>query len=488
MQEQPFTGFIKPYGVCVNFIAPDGKIVETCPFSPVHGRDAVETLHAESQDSGRENRTIAFLFRELFLSAQGNVMDKGAQDPLNLSLLEATAMKLWVERHVVLQPLPAWSLVQVRDWSKDLLNYTITSKDVVTRLTSKIGFQEAQQIVMTLSLPAVKLLERVKRVVKTQNISSLAAMTEGMAIEGTYDAGSGTITLMEFIEMLYPDVPPMKKAVRSFTLLHECGEAVWTMLPESDKEQWKKVSWPRTAGKKVEKHFLTFYAHHKDEKEDFCDHFAAYILHGPEFRMAAASARPLKRKYRLMRSIIENLTGTSPEFPRFIPWTIREMQGALEQEIKRMELKDAIELEEKNAAESYLENRERIFEIRKSFEQLVAQDERQADAQDVEDLDDRKAAEQEEEDENEEYEEPIYKEEGLIEVHEIRAKVKDVLESIMDSQEPGFRDLRRKVVDCLIENDWEGVEDALDFLDEEDKEEAMDLLGEIDAGPQRPRF
>ena len=78
MQEQPFTGFIKPYGVCVNFIAPDGKIVETCPFSPVHGRDAVETLHAESQDSGRENRTIAFLFRELFLSVQGNVMDKGA--------------------------------------------------------------------------------------------------------------------------------------------------------------------------------------------------------------------------------------------------------------------------------------------------------------------------------------------------------------------------------------------------------------------------
>ena len=486
MQEQPFTGFIKPFGVCVNFIAPDGKIIETCPFSPVHGRDAVETLHAESQDSGRENRTIAFLFRELFMSVQGNVMDKGVEDVQNLSLLEATALQLWVERHVVLQPLPAWSLVQVHDWSKDLLSYTVTGKDVVTRLTSKIGVQEAQQIVMTLSIPDAKLLERVKRVVKVQNVHSLAAMTEGMAIEGTYEAGSGTITLMEFLEMLYGDVTPMKKAVRSFTLLHECGEAVWTMLQESDKEQWKKVSWPRTARKKVEKHFLTFYAHHKDEKEDFCDHFAAYILHGPEFRMATASARPLKRKYRLLRSIIATLTGVSSEFPCFIPWTIREIQGALEQEIEHMELKDAIELEEKKAADSYLDNQERIFEIRKSFEQLVAQDERKSNAQDAEDPDDRKAAEQEEEDEDEEYENPIQEEEGLIEVHEIRAKVTDVLESIMDPEELEFRSLRRKVVDCLLDGDWEGVEDALDFLDKEDKEETMDLLYEIDAGPQRP--
>ncbi len=487
MQEQPFTGFIKPFGVCVNFIAPDGKIVETCPFSPVHGRDAVETLHAESQDSGRENRTIAFLFRELFMSVQGNVMDKGAQDPMNLSLLEATALQLWVERHVVLQPLPAWSLVQVRDWSKDLLGYTITGKDVVTRLTSKVGVQEAQQIAMTLSLPAVKLLERVKRIVKTQSIHSIGAIMAGMVIEGTYEAGSQTITLMEFPEMLYTDISPMKKAVRSFTLLHECGEAVWTMLQDSDKEQWKKISWPRTARKKAEKHFLTFYAHHKDEKEDFCDHFAAYILHGPEFRMATANARPLKRKYRLLRSIIANLTGIASEFPRFIPWTIREIQGALEQEIKQMELKEAIELEEKNASKSYLDNKERIFEIRKSFEQLVAQDDRKIDAQDAEDPDDRKAAEQEE-DEDEEYEDPIQEEEGLIEVHEVRAKVKDVLESIMDPQEPEFRSLRRKVVDCLLEGDWEGVEDALNFLNEDDKEETMDLLREIDAGPQRPRF
>ena len=395
-------------------------------------------------------------------------------------------VKVQVERHVVLQPLPAWSLVQVHDWSKDLLSYTVTGKDVVTRLTSKIGVQEAQQIVMTLSIPDAKLLERVKRVVKVQNVHSLAAMTEGMAIEGTYEAGSGTITLMEFLEMLYGDVTPMKKAVRSFTLLHECGEAVWTMLQESDKEQWKKVSWPRTARKKVEKHFLTFYAHHKDEKEDFCDHFAAYILHGPEFRMATASARPLKRKYRLLRSIIATLTGVSSEFPCFIPWTIREIQGALEQEIEHMELKDAIELEEKKAADSYLDNQERIFEIRKSFEQLVAQDERKSNAQDAEDPDDRKAAEQEEEDEDEEYENPIQEEEGLIEVHEIRAKVTDVLESIMDPEELEFRSLRRKVVDCLLDGDWEGVEDALDFLDKEDKEETMDLLYEIDAGPQRP--
>lgn len=483
-QEQPFTGFIQPYGVCVNFIAPDGKIVETCPFSPVHGREAVETLRAETEDTGRENRTIAYLFRDLFSWVQDSVMDKGAEDPSALSLLEATALRLWVERHVVLQPLPACSLVPVRDFEKHIFEYTVTGKDVVTRLTAKIGLQEARQIVMTLQLPAVKFLERVKRVVKTRNVHSFAAMMAGAAIAGTYEAGSQTITLMEFLKMLYGNAPPIQKAARSFTLLHECGEAVWTMLEGKDKERWKKISWPRRARVKVDKHFLTFYAHHEDEKEDFCDHFASYILHGSEFRVAAAKARPLKRKYRLLRSIVAALTGSPTEFPHFVPWTIREIHGALEQNIERIKLADAVALEESYNEKVRDANVERIFEIRKSFEQLLSQEDKKADAEDIDDPDERKLAEHEDEDEDEKCETAIEVEDGWIEIHEVRASVTDALETVYGPEESGFRDLRNEVTERLLDDDWEGIEAALDFLGEDDKEDIMSLLREIDAGPQ----
>jgi hypothetical protein len=486
VREQPFTGFIQPYGVCINFIAPDGKIVETCPFSPVHSRETVEILYSETKDAGRENRTLAFLFHELFSWIQGKVMDRFAENPSALSLLEATALKLWLERHVVLQPLPSWSLVPVRDFWQHIFHYTTTGKDVVAKLTSKIGLQEAQQIVMTLQLPDVQLLERVKRVVKTQSIHSLASMMEGMAIEGSYEPDSQTIILIELPEMLYGDASPIQKAARSFQLLHECGEAVWTMLSESDKEQWKQISWPPKARQKKAKHFLTFYARHRDEKEDFCDHLAAYILHGPEFRLATKKAQPLRRKYQFLRRIVAFLTGSATEFPLFIPWTIEQIHGALDQEVKRLELEEAVAAEEALSDEVWEGNMEHIFEIRKSFEQLLTQEEKEVDAQDIDDPEERKLAEQEDEDEDEEYEEAIEVKDGWIEMHEIRTSVTDALDSVYDRDRRGFKNLRDKVTEYLLDNDWQGIETMLNFLDEEDKEEVMSLLREIDTRSQKP--
>lgn len=484
VQEQPFTGFIQPYGASLKFIAPDGKIVEQCPFSPLHGREAVETIQSEMDDVGRENRTIAHLFRELFVSVQGEIMDRFSNDEESLSLLEATALKMWVERGVVLQPLPVWSLVPVRDFMRDIVHYTPTGKDVVTRVTSKIGFAEAQQIAMTLQLTPHVLLERVKRVVKIPAIHSIAALMDGMVIKGCYEANSQTVTLMEFSEKLYGNIPAIEKASRSFTLLHECGEAVWTMLDEDTRARWKKISWTQSR-RQLEKHFLTFYAHHKDEKEDFCDHLAAYILHGPEFRVAAAKAGPLKRKYRQLRQILATLTGSPIEYPRFVPWTIREIHGALQQEVERMKLEDAIMFEGGRIAELNKENAERVFQIRKTFETLIADEERAIDAEDIEDPVERQLAEQDD-DEEEEYAEEIKTEDGFIEVHEVRALVTDALETVCDREEPGlnFRSLRNKVTNCVLDDDWDGVEDALYFLDEEDKEDVMSLLRDINAGPQ----
>lgn len=476
VQEQPFTGFIQPYGASLKFIAPDGNIIEQCPFSSLHGREAVETIQSEMDDVGRENRTIANLFRELFASVQGSIMDRFSEDEESLSLLEATALKVWMERGVVLQPLPVWSLVPVRDFNRDMKAYVITGKDVITRVTSKIGLMETQQIAMTLQLTPPALLERIKRIVKMPAIHSIDSLMAGMAIEGCYNPSSQTVTLMEFPEKLYGNIPPIEKAARSFTLLHECGEAVWTMLDDDIRARWKKISWKQSK-RQLGKHFLTFYAHHKDEKEDFCDHFAAYILHGPEFRVAAASAGPLKRKYRLLRQIFASLTGSPIEYPRFVPWTIRQIHGALQQEVERMELEDAIAFEEERILKQQKANAEHISEIRKTFETLIDAEERAVDAEDIEDPVERQIAERDDNAEDEEYEDET--KEGYIEIHEVRACVTEVLESVVGREEQQFHSLRNTVTGCLLEGDWDGIEAALDFLTEDDLHDVLSLLDEI---------
>lgn len=482
VQEQPFTGFIQPYGASLKFIAPDGNIIEQCPFSPLYGREAVETIQSEMDDVGRENRTIAYLFRELFASVQSAIMNRFSEDEGSLSLIEATTLKLWMERGVVLQPLPVWSLVPIHDFWRDLWNYVLTGKDVVTRVTSKIGLAEAQQIAMTLQLTPPALLARVKRIVKTPAIHSIHALMEGMVIGGYYVTNSQTVTLVEFPEKLYGNIPASEKAARSFTLLHECGEAVWTMLDDNTRARWKEISWKQSR-RQLEKHFLTFYAHHKDEKEDFCDHLAAYILHGPEFRVAAAIAGPLKRKYRLLRHIMAALTGSPFEYPRFVPWTIREIHGALQQEVEQRKLEDAILFEEGIVKWLNKESAERVFEIRKTFETLIADEERVINAEDIEDPVERQIEEQNDE-EDERYEEEIEAKEGYIEIHEVRAYVTEVLEFVVGREERQFRSLRDTVTKCLLEGDWDGIEASLDFLDEDDVLDTLSLLREIETGPQ----
>jgi len=491
IQENPFVGFIQPYGASLRFIAPNGSIVEQCAFSPLHGREAIETIQAEMDDVGRENATIAHIFHGLFASVQGTIMERFCTDEDSLSLIEATALKVWLKQQVVLQLLPAWSLVPVRNYKRDIEQYVVTGKDVVARVTVKIGLTEANQIAATLSLMPLPLLARVKKIVKTPTARSIFELMEGMVIGGTYNQGSKTITLMEFPEKLYGNVGAIDKIARSFILLHECGEAVWTMLDDYTRARWKKISWPK-GRRQLEKHFLTFYAHKKDEKEDFCDHFAAYLMHGPEFRLAASKAKPLKRKYNFLRRMLRFFTGSSLDYPRVVPYTIQEVKGAIEKEVHRMSLEEVIEFEEKRWRKDVRESAEHIFEVRKTFETLIANQERDITAkEDIEDPVERQIEVQDEDqvdDEDEECEEEVEVDEGLIKIHEIRESVTEVLESVIGEEEPYFNSLRNQITEHLLDDDWDDIATALDFLAEDDLHEVIDLLHEIEIKPSKTYF
>ncbi len=472
--EMPFRGFIQPYGATIRFMDLDGNILETCPLASLYGREAAVTLYAEEEDSSRENTTIVALFKGFMADVQKDIMENVASELENLSLLESVVVELWLERGVLLQVLPVGLLKAVRDFREDMFEHSVTAKDLVFRFTSKIGLHEAQQCAMILKLLGRQLLGGVDRVIKKQYARSIAESMDGMVMQGQYDCSAKTITLRELVDCLFGDIPSYQKVARAFVLLHECGESLWPQLDEKIQGRWRKISWPRKKRSRVEKHFLTFYAHHKDEKEDFCDHFAAFVLHGPEFRLAANKSGPLRRKYRMMRSILKRILGSVVEYPSLAPWTIREVHGAIEQQVEKMRLAEAIELEEEQVKSLYREKREHIFEIRKSFENVFADEDK--DPEEDEDSDDS----EDEEDEEDFFEEADEDEvDGLMEAQELRSSVTDILESFMDEDDKDFRLLRNDLYGYILDSDWEAIKESLDFLCDEEKDEVLSQLRDI---------
>ena len=95
--------------------------------------------------------------------------------------------------------------------------------------------------------------------------------------QGEYEFASKRISLMEYPDSLFPDSSVAHRILLCFTLVHECGEAVWRTLSEQQIARWSKISWSRN-DIDPHQHFLTQYAYTENSKEDFCEHFAAQFL------------------------------------------------------------------------------------------------------------------------------------------------------------------------------------------------------------------
>ena len=385
-QDEAFHGYIQPYGPGVKIINASGRLLEWVPYNPFFLRQSVYGIYWETVDVSKTNTTFRNIFQQIQSQAEVQILTEGVENNGELSEIEGVKADLQLQYGIDLAILPKTSVLELRK-TGDIFSIGISKDGFVERTNSKFTLQEAKDVFAAVRLLPKELLVNVKSIKKiTKTSIPIEAYLKGLVREGEYSPDTGEIILYYSCELVPAEAKDAYRLKRMATLLHEIGESVWETLSKEEQEQWRKISWD---GEEVDKkaHFLTFYSQFDDERDDFCDHFACFVIHGEEFRQKADKSSPLKLKYQFIAKLLKNRTGRQVEYPKFSPYSIEEIHGILEQEVAKMSLEEAAHAQEEAARKEWREAKREIGEVAKSFEDLQEKAERETEAEEEEDYD-----------------------------------------------------------------------------------------------------
>ncbi len=390
IQETPFCGYLTPSGTRILFFNEQGEVCGQSEYSSYHARGILQGIYQESIDDRGENRTMLELADRMMRKTRQKVMDWFEDnDEAELSPLENIAFEIWMSHETALSVLPKMEIRAIQS----LTDHHRLAKYQHMDTSMKIGNAEALQYQQTLSLLDRKLTEEVRTIRKDQgHFSSLIGKITGQIIAGTYSPKEKEICISEPAGYGYHDVAKTAQAERSMTLLHECGEALWTTLTDEEKARWSSISWGKKRSRKISKkqrakNFLTNYSS-TDPKEDFCEHMACYVLRGKEFRMRAAGSDArtvLGEKYRTIRRIFADRIGQVREYDNMLAFSIDQINDALEQEAKRMRAENALQETEEDIDVINISSRAELRENVESTEDLDLDDEASARREEADD-------------------------------------------------------------------------------------------------------
>lgn len=386
LQDELFRGYIQPYGPGVKIIDQQGELREFIPYNPFFLRQAVYNLYWEVVDVSRANSTFAGIFNQLLIQTEAKVLTETVESGGDLSELEGIKADLQLQYGVILEFLPKHKSSELRGSLQAMGAGVLLSEGRREQTNSRMSLDEAREVAQVVRLLPKELLRQVrliKKVVATR--VPLQAYLSGMHSEGEYVEQDKEIILYKTGTLLPSQIEAVYRLRRMFTLLHEVGESVWPMLSSQEQALWRSISWGGPVNDKAS-HFLTFYSHASGGRDDFCDHFAAYVFHGEEFRQKAALNEPLGQKYQFIRGVFERLTSQAKEYQQVSPLLLEEIHGELEQEVQRMDLAEAVQAREEEDERRWEESREKIAQVVKSHEEIEAGKRRKEELKEEDDL------------------------------------------------------------------------------------------------------
>ncbi len=343
LEEKPFAGYSMPFGSTIRFLDMNGAVVDQVPLHPTFARDAIEGVHYEGESESRDNRTTHNLLALIRREVVEQTLTRLMEDDEYGSASERTAAKLWMDRGVTIDVTGGFEIIDTDNSAHNWYNTGLTSKHIKTRFVKKIGPEESVLLAATLGTLPPTMFKRIHAVRKLGGQISIFDRMAGVVTLGRYAEEERRIDIVETLRTLFPNASLHQKIGLQFTLLHECGEAMWTLLTEEKQAEWEKFSWPKKR-KPLRRRFLTWYST-TNEKEDFCEHFAAFVVHGREFRARAAAAKVLKRKYNFLAALFKEYAGMDLHYPG-TEQSIHEIHGALRQRRKELSIREAVEQEE----------------------------------------------------------------------------------------------------------------------------------------------
>lgn len=381
--EEPTCCYVVAFGAALRFLHEDGSVLEHIPLAQMYCRNAVQQLHWMAEDGSSDNLLAQQIFAILRKEMSDATMKRFEANQV-LSVSETLAMEQWISRGVAMDVTGNYEMTRKDeevdiDWGSGL-----NPGEFRCTMSKKIGAEEAAMLTQVLDFLPRKMLARVQRIRKLwTEPRSLCDRMNGTVTLGEYEAKPRRISLMESRDSLFPDSTQEQKIMLGFTLLHEIGEALWTTLSATQIERWSAISWPRSPRQNIDQHFLTHYAYTENPKEDFCEHFAAYVIHGKEFHERTRASRALLRKYRFIFLLFKQIAEQEIEYPG-VAQSIREVHGALEIVHKQRSLAEAIADEELEASEIEAERREALGQVREDIDEVLAELDRDPEDEDTE--------------------------------------------------------------------------------------------------------
>lgn len=355
-----FQGYTVAYGLGVKFISPEGKPVGFSLYRQYFARTAAQNIHYET-----ENYEDAPIAHEIFNSLYEEQIEKGilgsftSSKDAPTSLLEELVLDFYLANGIKIDVHPKEYLESYEakaDGVSIAGAFNTGGRYVQAFMTKKIGYNEAKLIVKTLNLLPKHLLKDVKTIKKKQDDAlNLDGIIKGVVTLGYYTARTKKITMCASAEAPFNTHSEAYRYVYITTLLHETGESVWANLDQEKRDEFASISgWKSKEfgdyGHSVAKsdlrgHFLSHYSHASAPNDDFSEHFAFYVFHAEEFRAAALTSPAIKRKYEFIKSLFTS-NEKAKEYPQISRMSIEEVNGKIEQEIKKHSMAEATFLDE----------------------------------------------------------------------------------------------------------------------------------------------
>lgn len=341
---EPFTGYFIVYGPGLLFLDEEGHSKEYVPYNPYYLREVLQGLYTEQVDISKDNATMAYLFNALADQAVGITMAEAEDTGEDPSPLEGIRIDLKLQYNMDAVVNPHLALRIAQDWG-DISSRN--PKKVAVEPHYKFGLQELQQLQGLLKLLPRDMVMGVKQLRK-DNYSTefpIQAMLTGLMVLGKFYEATGALLVVQHEDMSFLQFSQEARELRAFTIIHELGHNVWRKLTPAQQEAWANINWLPEGSIKMqgnlEDNFLTSYSHQKNAVEDFCEHFAAYVLHADEFRGRNTRGAVLQDKYRQLKTLFSQFAGEEKEYPQIATRTLEQITGYVNQEVQRLDLEAA---------------------------------------------------------------------------------------------------------------------------------------------------
>lgn len=349
-ENSPFYGYFIPYGPGVIFIDNQQVPKSYMPYHPHYIRESLQGLYYESKTTEKSNRSTALIYNDLVKHVDEGIQKEIETTGEETSILEGLRADFELVLGIKLEILP---LMQITPIDRDgvLSNFLgATSLEPIL----KFGADEARHVFETLKILPRELLKdigSVRKVLKKDVI--LEELLSGLGILAEYDKITHTISVYQNPALTFSKFTPELLALRSFIIVHEIAHSIWEKLDAPVQEAWTNVSWNRKIVQK-EDYFLTLYSYVKNPEEDFCDHFASYVLHAGEFRQRTGKSLPLREKYNLIKNYLVNILGRDLEYPQVSPFEIEILRGRIDAQLQKLTEEEVADiLDQKQKTQEY---------------------------------------------------------------------------------------------------------------------------------------